>query len=77
MAMKKSHLRLNKIIENDRLLITSDTSSLIVYDLKRLLDNYFNMEGEVNLIVSAGKSGYDITINGKASGIKSFKVIKN
>ncbi len=75
--MKKQNLRLNKIIENDRLLITSDTSSLIVYDLKRLLDNYFNMEGEVVLTVNAGKTGYDITINGKASGIKTFKVIKN
>ena len=75
--MKRKTSRLQNIIEKDRLIITSDTSSLIVYDLKRLLSSYFNVEGEVNLSVNADNNGYNIVINAKASGIKGFGVLKN
>ncbi len=75
--MKNKTSRLSNIIEKDRLIITSETSSLIVYDLKRLLSSYFNVEGEVNLLVNADSNGYNITINAKASGIKNFGVLKN
>ena len=60
--MKKPDLRLKKVIEKDRLLITSDMSSLIVYDLKKLLSSYFNVEGEVTLAVNADFSGYNIVV---------------
>lgn len=73
--MKKINSRLSSVIEKDRLIITSETSSLIVYDIKRLLDSYFNVEGEVNLTVNEGVGGYDLTVTAKASGIKNFKIL--
>jgi hypothetical protein len=73
--MKRLNSRLSNVIEKDRLIITSETSSLIVYDIKRLLDSYFNVEGEVNLIVNESDCGYDLTINAKASNIKNFKIL--
>lgn len=73
--MKKLSSRLDSVIEKDRLIITSETSSLIVYDLKRLLDSYFNVEGEVNLTVNEGVGGYDLIVTAKASGIKNFKIL--
>lgn len=75
MINKKS--RLSTVIERDRLFINAETSSLIVYDLKKLLDNYFNVEGEVLLDVKAENDSYTVSVIAKASGIKTFSVIKN
>ncbi len=74
--MKNKNSRLSSVIEKDRLIITSETSSLIVYDLKRLLNNYFNVEGEVNLKVNATSSGYELSITALATNIKNFGVLK-
>ena len=73
--MKRWNSRLNSVIDKDRLIITSETSSLIVYDLKRLLDSYFNVEGEVNLTVNESSDGYDLIVTAKASNIKNFKIL--
>ncbi len=68
--------RLQNVIEKDRLLISSDLSSLIEYDLTNLLQNYFNIEDKVTISVSPQKECYKITIEGKASGVKPFGIIK-
>ncbi len=74
--MKNKNSRLSSVIEKDRLIITSETSSLIVYDLKRLLNNYFNVEGEVDLKVNATSGGYELNITALATNIKNFGVLK-
>ena len=68
--------RLGKIIENDRLMISAEASGLIEYDLKNLLENYFNLSGKVNLTVTAMKDCYLITVSAPASSIKTFGIIK-
>lgn len=68
--------RLQNVIEKDRLLISSDLSSLIEYDLTNLLQNYFNIEDKVTITVSPQKECYKISIEGKASGVKPFGIIK-
>lgn len=73
----KKNSRLHNVIENDRLLITAEASSLIIYDLKKLLENYFNIEGEVELLVNDDKNCYQILVKAKASNIKNFSIIKN
>ncbi len=75
--MKGKKNRLMSVIERDRLFISSETSSIIVYDLKNLLNNYFNVEGEVYLDVKAENNVYNINIEAKALGIKTFNVLKN
>ncbi len=73
--MKTNKSRLSSVIEKDRLIITSETSSLIVYDLKRLLDSYFSVEGEVKLTVNEGVGGYELIVTAFASSIKNFKIL--
>ena len=68
--------RLGKIIESDRLMISAEATGLIEYDLKNLLENYFNLSGKVNLSVTAMKDCYLITISAPASSIKTFGIVK-
>ena len=76
--MKNTSLskRLGKIIESDRLMISSEATALIEYDLKNLLENYFNLSGKVNLTVTAMKDCYLITVSAPASSIKTFGIVK-
>ncbi|MBR5439115.1 MAG: hypothetical protein IKV61_02740 [Clostridia bacterium] len=74
--MKNFRARLNSVIESDRLIISGDMSELISYDLKKLLDNYFNTEGQVKIEVEALKDSYKITVTAIAESIKPFALIK-
>ncbi|MBO5851207.1 MAG: hypothetical protein J6R29_02610 [Clostridia bacterium] len=74
--MKNAKTRLKNIIESDRLIISEDMSLLIEYDLKKLLDNYFNTEGQVKIEVEALKDSYKIIVTATAESIKPFLLIK-
>ncbi len=74
--MTTNKKRLQEIIKNDRLLLSSDTSEMICYDLKKTLLEYFNLEGEVCLTVEPKSDCYQITVKATASAIKSFGLIK-
>ncbi len=71
-----SKKRLQEIINNDRLLLSSDTSEMICYDLKSTLCEYFNLDGGVSLSVEPKNDCFEVTVKAKASAIKSFGVIK-
>ena len=49
---------------------------MICYDLKNVLNEYFNLEGGVSLAVEPLSDSYEITIKAKAQAIKSFGIIK-
>ena len=68
--------RLQEIINNDRLLLSSDTSEMICYDVKNTLLEYFNLDGGVTLSVVPKSDCFEVTVKAKASGIKSFGIIK-
>ena len=74
--MKKKESILKSIILNDRLMLSKETSEMICYDVKRVLDEYFNLDGGINISVSPEKDCYLITITANAVAIKSFGVIK-
>ena len=74
--MRNKPKRLENVLEKDRLLISLDSSSLIVYDLKKLLDNYFNLNGKIDLKVTAENGYYNVSIKTKAVGIKTFTTLK-
>ena len=61
--------RLENVLEKDRLLISLDSSSLIIYDLKKLLDNYFNLCGDIDIKVSPENGYYNIVVQTKALGL--------
>lgn len=72
--MKKE--RLEQIIQKDRLLLSTETAEMICYDIKKVLNEYFNLLDGVTLKVDADTDCYFITINAKAEAIKSFGIIK-
>ena len=74
--MKSTGKRLKKIIESDRLMLSADTAEMICFDLKNLLNEYFNVESGVTISVEPKSECYYLTVNAKASGIKSFKVVR-
>jgi hypothetical protein len=76
MAMKKKKTELKDIINSDRLLLSSDTSEMICYDLKNVLLEYFNLEGGVSIVVEPTKDSYEITVKATAVAVKSFGIIR-
>ena len=72
----KSNDRLEKIIQKDRLLLSTETAEMICYDIKRVLSEYFNLLEGVTLKVDAESDFYFLTISAKAEAIKSFGIIK-
>lgn len=76
MKNKRKTNKLASLIESDRLLLSKEASSLICYDLKKLLENYFASVKDVSIDVLADNSKYVISIKGEAVSIKSFKTIK-
>lgn len=73
--MKKQELkRLKTVIENDRLSMTNENIGLIAHDLTSVLDDYFTLSASPDVTVTAKGCEYVITVNAKATGIKSFSV---
>ena len=68
--------RLQEIINNDRLLLSSDVSEMICYDIKNTLNEYFNLQGNVSILLEPKNDCYEILIKANAVAIKSFKIIK-
>ncbi|MBR6737064.1 MAG: hypothetical protein IKL82_01705 [Clostridia bacterium] len=74
--MNKTSNRLKKIIENDRLILSRESAEMIRYDLKEVLIEYFNLIGEVDLLIERGDNGYKITVIATAEAVKSFGIIR-
>lgn len=74
--MKKRKSNLKDIITSDRLLLSSDTSEMICYDLKNVLSEYFNLSGGVSIVVEPTKDSYEVTIKAVAVAVKSFGIIR-
>jgi hypothetical protein len=72
----KNNKRLEEIIQKDRLLLSSETSEMICFDIKKVLNEYFNLLDGVTIKVDANDDFYFIEINAKAEAIKSFGIIK-
>lgn len=74
--MKRHDIALKNIILNDRLMLSSDVSEMICFDLKKVLDEYFNLTGGVSISVEPESDSYKITVSASAVAIKSFGIIK-
>lgn len=74
--MKKRKNNLKDLITSDRLLLSSDTSEMICYDLKNVLSEYFNLSGGVSIVVEPNKDSYEVTVKATAVAVKSFGIIR-
>lgn len=72
---KKELIRLQNIIENDRL-TNNDFNALLTKDLTKLLSDYFDFKSAPNISIEKSGNGYDVDVSFVAVRIKSFSSVK-
>ena len=75
MKGKNEIVRLQNIIENDRLNNSQDFEKIITHDLATLLKEYFDFRGEPELKIEKYNDKYMININLIISRIRGFGVL--
>lgn len=67
---KKELLRIQNLIENDRLNIGNGFEQLFLSDLNKILNDYFEIKDLPVLKTTKGKNGYLVEINFQATSVK-------
>ncbi len=77
--MKKSKnqlIRLQTLIENDRISTGENFSEMLINDVDKLLRDYFDFSLSPNLTMEKSGKGYLVNISINASRIKNFASIQ-
>ncbi|MBE7090125.1 MAG: hypothetical protein E7362_04915 [Clostridiales bacterium] len=73
---KKNELaRIKTLIENDRFTACEDFETLLKKDLKKLLLDYFDIDGSVEIAIKKDSGRYVFTAMANAICVKNFAVI--
>ncbi len=72
---KKEILRLQNLIENDRLKLSGDFEEIIIMDIDRLLREYFDYKNYPTLTIIKKEGKFKVDINVCATRIKPFGVV--
>ena len=72
---KKELIRLQNIIENDRL-TNNDFNALLTRDLEKLLSDYFDFKCTPNISIEKSVNGYNVGVSFVAVRLKSFLSVK-
>ena len=76
MKIKKGEMvRFQSVIEKDRLCCNDAFEELLLNDLNKLLQEYFNFKGEPRLVVSRENGVMIVKIELLAESVKNFVVI--
>ncbi len=73
---KNQLLRLQTLIENDRITTGENFSEMLISDVDKLLRDYFDFSLSPNLTMEKGSNGYFVNISINASRIKNFANIQ-
>ena len=69
---KNQLLRLQTLIENDRIMAGDNFTEMLISDISKLLKDYFDFRLSPILNMEKTRDGYLINISIKASRIKNF-----
>ena len=69
----KELLRINNMINNDRVVLAESFERLFKRDLLNLLNEYFEIKNDAEIGLKSIAGEYIISINAKAKSIKKFK----
>ena len=69
-------LRLQSIIERDRLTVGNDFANLLAEDLAEIFADYMDYDGKVNVTVSRSGSDFKVEATITAKRLKAFYPIK-
>lgn len=67
--------RLKNVIESDRLQVTNNFNDLLISDLTKVLKDYFDLKGSVEVSIGKEGSKYLIDIKCTSTRIKTFGII--
>ncbi len=67
--------RATEVIKSDRIGISSGIEGVISSEIKKVLEDFFALNGEINTQVEVENSGYKITVKAKAKSVKQLKII--
>jgi hypothetical protein len=77
--MKKNNqnelLRLQSVIENDRLSVGNGFNDLLINDLTKLLKDYFDFSNNIEVEITKSKGEYIVSFSLIASRIKTFNFL--
>ena len=74
-VLSRQFKRATEVIKSDRMGVSSGIEGVISSEIKKVLDDFFALNGEVSTSVEVKNSGYSITIEAKAKSVKQFKII--
>ncbi len=72
----QDYLRIESLIEKDRLLVGSEFSSLFKHDLNKLLNEYAEIAEPITVKLTREGKDFIITVKAKAQRLKNFLVVK-
>ncbi len=73
---KNELLRLQTLIESDRLLTGDNFGEMLINDITKLLRDYFDFSMTPNLAIEKSRDGYFVNFSINASRLKSFANIQ-
>ncbi len=73
----KEIIRVQNVIESDRLNVGKGFSDLFIEDIIKLVKDYFDLESSPSLNILKDRQGYKIEISFFVSRIKPFKRVGN
>ena len=71
----KEIIRLQNVLESDRVNIANGFNDLFVEDFNKLVKDYFDLEGKPTLEIIKDRAGYKVEISFYVSRIKPFNSI--
>ncbi len=72
---KNELVRVQSLIENDRLSLSDNFEELLIIDLNNLLKEYFDYRGMPNLKIGKIANNLNVEISLQAQSIKSFGIL--
>ena len=69
---RRDLLRLETILEKDRLLVGKEYADLIASDVYKILADYMDLEGDVNLVIKKEDKNFSVSITATAKRLKTF-----
>ena len=73
---KNQLLRLQTLIENDRIITGDNFAEMLLSDLTKLLRDYFDFSSPPNITMEKGRDGYFVSFSINASRVKNFANIQ-
>jgi len=67
--------RVKSVIGSDRLNLSKDYTSLICFDIEKLLEDYFELNQGIDFSITTTEKGYEFIVKGSAGRLKPFNFL--